>query len=220
MRTTSVARALAALVLLGCGDDSEAEPLDVTWVFESGDCASNGIETVHVTVSPQAGSPTEADFACADGVGTLGELDAGTYGIAAQGLDADGQVVAESYGATVSFGDSGPLEALEVTLHPKAADVLVTWALSSGGGCPSGVVLPYYLTLYHPPTSGSTEPTEPVAEVPEVQESCMAGQATLPSVPPGDYVVELDSRAATPAIRGTAPVSVAPGRNATVMIQL
>lgn len=220
MRAMSVATALAALMLLGCGGDSDVEPLDVAWVFESGDCASNGVETVHVVVSPQGGSPTDVEVACADGMGTVGTFDGGTYDIVAEGLDADGEVVAESFGTTVTFGDTGPLQALEVTLHPKAADVLVTWALSSGGGCPSGVVLPYYLTLYHPPTSGSTEPTEPVAEVPEVQESCMAGQATLPSVPPGDYVVELDSRAATPAIRGTAPVSVAPGRNATVMIQL
>jgi DNA-binding transcriptional LysR family regulator len=43
MRTMSVARALTALVLLGYGDDSEVEPLDVTWVFEGGDCASNGV---------------------------------------------------------------------------------------------------------------------------------------------------------------------------------
>jgi hypothetical protein len=220
MRTMSVARALAALVLLGCGDDSEGEPLDVTWVFESGDCTSNGVETVHVMVSPRDGSPTEVELACADAMGTVGKLDGGTYGIVAEGLDADGQVVAESFGTTVTFGDAGPLEAIEVTLHPKSADVLVTWTLSSGGGCPPGVVLPYYLTLYYPPPDGSTEPTEKVPEVPEVQESCMSGQATLSSVPPGDYVVELDSRAVTPAIRGTAPVSVEPGRNTTVMIQL
>lgn len=220
MRTMSVARALAALVLLGCGDDSEVEPLEVTWVFASGDCASNGVETVHVTISPQDGSPTEVELACADGMGTVGTLDGGTYGIVAEGLDADGQVVAESFGTTVTFGDTGPLEALELTLHPKAADVLVTWSLASGGGCPPGVVLPYFITLYYPPADGSTAPTDEVPEVQAVQESCMVGQATLSSVPPGDYVVELDSRAATPAVRGTAPVSVEPGRDATVMIQL
>jgi hypothetical protein len=220
MKTMSVARALAALVLLGCGDDSEGEPLDVAWVFESGDCASNGIETVRVVVSPGDGSPTEIEFACADGLGTVGKLDGGTYDIAAEGLDANDQAVAESFGTTVTFGDAGPHGAIEVTLHPKSADVLVTWTLSSGGGCPPGVVLPYFITLYHPPADGSTEPTDEVPEVPEVQESCMSGQATLSSVPPGDYVVELDSRAATPAIRGTAPVSVEPGVDATVTIQL
>ncbi|MFY0570087.1 hypothetical protein ACN28E_40550 [Archangium lansingense] len=53
----------------------------------------------------------------------------------------------------------------------------------------------------------------------EVQVSCAAGTATLDSIVPGNYVVELDTRAVTPQVRGTQNVTVKPGENAQVAFQ-
>jgi hypothetical protein len=49
--------------------------------------------------------------------------------------------------------------------------------------------------------------------------SASSRSATLKSVAPGSYVVELDSRAVTPKVKGTKPVTVLPGENATVDFQ-
>ncbi|MBX5481142.1 MAG: hypothetical protein IRZ16_04730 [Myxococcaceae bacterium] len=207
--------AAAALLLAGCGGP-EAHPLVVAWSFESGDCATNGVETVHVKVTPDAGEPKEADAACADGRVDMGVFGAGTYGITVDGRDASGKVVAINFGTSTTFGETGPFGDLEVTLHPKPADVIVTWELSNGSGCPTGVVLPYYIAIYRKPAEQNGPLTD---KVKEVQESCSAKTATLEDVAPGDYVVELDSRAVTPKVRGTAPVTVTPGTDAHVDLQ-
>lgn len=57
-------------------------------------------------------------------------------------------------------------------------------------------------------------------KVSEKQETCSARTATLTNVAPGDYVVELDSRAVTPMVKGTRTVTVRNGENATVDFQL
>lgn len=205
--------ACAVAVLIGgaCGGE-EALPLVVAWKFKSGDCTTNAVDKVRVTVTPQGAAPETAEVACAEGRTDMGVFPAGTYGIRAEGLDATGRVVASDFGTSTTFGDSGPFGDLEVTLHPKAADVVVTWSPS----CPSGVVLPYFIAVYRPPPQGSTDLTD---KVKEVQESCSSGTATVPDVAPGDYVVEVDSRAITPKVRGTQDVTVKPGEDAQVSFQ-
>jgi hypothetical protein len=83
---------------------------------------------------------------------------------------------------------------VDVTLHPKAADILVTWNIH-GNPCPPGVTLPYSITLYKPPDSAGGPLTQKVAET---QMGCQWGQATLTNVQPGTYIVELNSQAVTP----------------------
>jgi hypothetical protein len=206
---------LALGLAASCGDEEESNPLAVAWVFSQGDCASSGVETVRVTWTPTGGAGESKEFACTDGRGELGVVPGGSYAIQAEGLDAGGNVVAENFGTTTSFGDIGPFGDLEVTLHPKSANVTVSWTLSTGGTCPAQVTLPFFITLYNPPADGETELTDKVTEK---QESCASGQTTLERVAPGDYVVELDSRAVTPKVRGTAEVTVEPGQDATVSI--
>jgi hypothetical protein len=106
---------------------------------------------------------------------------------------------------------------VSLTLRPKPADVVVNWQMSSGSGCPPSVTLPYYIAIYRPPATDGGTLTD---KVKEVQESCSSKTARLTSVTPGSYVVELDSRAQTPKVRGTQPVTVNPGENATVNFQL
>lgn len=55
------------------------------------------------------------------------------------------------------------------------------------------------------------------SKVAEVQESCVSQQATLMNVPPGDYIIELDSRAVTPAVRSSQTLQVEAGEDAEVM---
>jgi hypothetical protein len=211
--------ALLAVLLVACGGDDGDTSLNVTFVFDSGDCAANGVVTVRVTWGPEGGADETVDLVCADGGGALGDTGSGgTFGISAQGLDADGAVVAESYGQTLTVGASGTGGVpIDIHLHPATADVTVTWSLSTGGSCPPGVVLPYFVTLFVAPAEDGGELVDDVAEV---QESCQSGQAVLARVAPGDYVVEVDSRAVTPAVRGTAPVTVAPGEDTTVAVDM
>jgi len=170
-----------------------------------------------VTVTKQGQSPKKKEFACADGSGSFGEVGAGTYGINVEGLDSNGKVVAQDYGATTSFGASGPPGPIDATLHPKAANVVVSWTLQGGRKCPTGVVLPYYVDVYKLPTSSGKQFGQKVGEV---QKSCSAGHAPVSDVRPGKYVVQVDSRAVTPDVKGTAKVTVEPGTDAKVSVAM
>jgi len=204
--------AIALMCLAGCVDDSENVAVAVAWVFADGDCASNGIETVRVEVTRSSGAPLTGEAACQEGRVELGTAEGGGS-IVAQGLDAGGVVRAQNYGMSVSnlqassrFGD------IEVTLHPKPSNVIVTW-----NGCPGSVILPYFITLYNPPAQTGDPLTD---DVKSVQASCSTREATLETINPGDYVVELDSRAVTPKVLGTRPVTVVAGEDVTVHIDL
>jgi hypothetical protein len=209
-----------SLAALSCSDDEGDTSLSVTWTFASGDCTSNGVETVRVSWGPAGGPFQDVDFPCASGGGKVGSTaeNGGSYFIDAEGFNANGVAVVESYGVSATF--SGPMpggHSIDVTLHPKGVDVVVSWSLSSGGVCPPGVVLPYFVTLYKAPATAGGALTDSVANT---QETCSAGQTTLTGIVPGSYVVEIDSRAVTPAVRGTAPVTVEPGQNAEVLVEL
>lgn len=209
---------LGAAPAVACGGDDADTSLDVAWIFDSGDCAANAVETVRVTWGPESSATETVDFACDDGRGTLGDIgDGGTFSITAEGLDAGGVARAESYGQTVTFsgGGTGGMP-IDIHLHPSASDVTVSWSLAGGDTCPAGVILPYFITLYVAPAEVGGELTEDVAEA---QETCSAGQVTLTGIAPGDYVAEVDSRAVTPALRGTAPVAVEAGQDAQVAVQ-
>lgn len=206
------------LLLCGCGAASKDLTLNVAWTFQAGDCASNAISRVRVTWGPAGGGTTDVEFDCSAGQGTLGQFDAtgGTYGLTAVGLDAAGVARFTHFGSSVTVSENGNGgHPIELTLRPKPADVIVTWQMRTGGGCPTGFVLPYTVTLYRPPpTAGGTRTT-----VQSTQESCSRGTATLSNVTPGDYVVEVDSRAISPMVKGEKPVTVRGGENATVDFQ-
>lgn len=204
---------------LACSGDDEADTsFNVTWSFEQGDCASNGVKTVQVSWNLGEQSPKTSTFDCSAGAGKLGEFGSGgTYGIRAEGLDAGGVARVESFGQSVTVGSSGTGGSpVDITLRPKAADVVVSWTLGGGGGCPRDVVLPYFIAVYQPPSEAGGALG---AKVGEVQESCASGNATVERIPPGDYIVELDSRAVTPAIRSTKAVTVVAGEDALVSFQ-
>lgn len=210
-------RIILVLALLGAacgpGDEGGSSTLEASWTFETGDCASNGVETVKVSASMQGGDTLEGEFACTDGSGELGEIaEGGTYSIEAQGLDADGVVRAENFGQSTTFPDGRVLGPVEITLRPKSSNVIVSW-----DGCPPGVVIPYFVALYNPPAEEGGELTDKVTEV---QETCTSGEATLMRVAPGDYIAEVDTRAVTPALRDTAPVTVVAGEDAEVSVML
>lgn len=195
------------------GDDDGATDLRVTWTFASGDCASNGIQTVRITWTPAGGAQQTADFACSAGQGTLGKLSKGaSYSITGQGLDAGGTARVESFGQMASFPDGRAFSPITVTLRPKASDIVVSW-----NGCPASVILPYFISLYSPPAmpGGALG-----ARIKQVQETCSSRKATLDRVVPGDYVVELDSRAVTPKVRATQAVTVVAGEDAAVMLNV
>lgn len=79
--------------------------------------------------------------------------------------------------------------------------------------CPGSVILPFHITLYDPPATAGDPLTD---EVKSVQESCSSSTATLTNVAPGDYVIELDSRAVTPAVYSTQDLTVVAGEDAEV----
>ncbi len=210
---------VALLAASACGGKPADLALNVAWTFSSGDCASNNVSTVRVSWGPSGATQTDVELPCAAGSGKLGELPeaGGTFTIRADGLDAGGVARVTHFGTslTVSRGGTGG-EPVTLTLRPKPADVVVTWTMGSNG-CPGSVVLPYYIALYNPPATAGG----PLgSKVKEVQESCTRRTATLTSVNPGAYVVEIDSRAVTPAVRSRKDVTVEPGVNAAVAFQL
>ncbi len=209
------------LVLAGCGaGDSGDNALNVTWTFASGDCESTSVAAVRIGWTLAGGTLTESEFPCVDGGGKLGEFaeGGGTYTITAEGLDVARVARVSSYGQTVTVGPGGNGgHPIDITLHPQASDVVVSWTVGGGGPCPQGVILPYFIALYRPPADVGGALTDKVTEV---QESCSSGQATLANVAPGDYIVEVDSRAVTPALKNTAPVTVVAGDSAAVSVDL
>lgn len=209
---------LGAVAVLGCGGGaSTSATLKVSWSFPSGDCASNGITLVRVTWGASSGTMETVDFPCAMGTGALGELPAsgGTYSLKADGLDANGVARAVNLGTTLTISKGAP-PPIELTLRPKSANVVVTWSLA-GAGCPSGVILPYFIGAYVPPAmTGGALGTKQT----ETQVTCSARTATLMNVPPGTWTIDLDSRAVQPAIKARKDVTVMPGQDATVDFQL
>ncbi len=199
-----------ALVLCGCSgsDDSDNTTLSVTWKFESGDCAANKVDKVRVTFTPPGGSATPKEFACSAGSGELTQITAGTYSIQAEGLDASG-VARFTSTQSASFPDGKVAGPLDMTLRSKPSNVIVTW-----NGCPGSTILPYQVAIYRPPASG----TALTDKVKETQASCQDKKATLEAIKPGEYVVEVDSRAVSPAVKGTQQVTVVAGEDAQVNV--
>lgn len=197
------------VALASCsGSDDANTTLTVAWKFASGDCTSNKIDKVRVTLTPPGGTASTKELACSAGSAELGTLTKGSYGISGEALDAAGKVRFTST-QTATFPDgkiSGPLD---MTFRPKASNVTVTW-----NGCPPSVILPYTITIYRPPTSGTTLTNK----VKDTQESCQTKKATLESIAAGEYVVEVDSRAVTPAVKGTQKVTVIAGDDVEVHI--
>lgn len=210
------AGAVVIMFFTACGEDPDTAPFVIAWNFASGDCVSNGVQRVRVAATPEAGAAKQGEAACSDGGVDLGVVEAGSYGVKVEGMDGTGKVVAANFGNSTSFGESGPFGELEVTLHPTPADVVVSWTMSNGGKCPPNVVLPYFIAIYRPPAMENGPLTD---KVKEVQESCSTGTATLQGVAPGGYIVELDSRAVTPKVHGTQPVTVKAGEPAQVSFQ-
>jgi hypothetical protein len=215
-RSITALLATLAVGAAACGSGSDGSTsLQASWTFASGDCASTGVETVSITWGPAGGSAQTVDFACADGAGTLGVIDAGqSVSVVAKGYDAGGVARVESYGQMVTLHQGAPNSIpVAITLTPKAANVIVSWSLPGGGGCPPGAIIPYYVILYEPPTV----PGGPLTtEVDRVQETCSAGEATIERVAPGDYVVKLDSVTTIPKVQMSAPVTLTAGEDAYV----
>lgn len=214
--------AASLLWVVGCGPDSEENQLDlnVKWAFLSGDCTSNAVSRVKVSWGATGATKEDVEFDCAAGQGKLGQFGStgGEYGITAAGLDSGGIARFTHFGTTLTVGPNGTGgEPVDLTLRPKPANVIVTWRMSSGGGCPGSVVLPYTITLFNPPAMMGGTPT---VKVKETQESCSTRTATLQDVTPGSYVVDLDSRAVTPMVKAQKNVTVLGGENAMVDFQL
>lgn len=200
------------LLLCNCINEPGSGDFLVKWNFSSGDCATNKIEKVRVKATSSDKDTLSGEAACRAPSVKIGVAGNKTYTVIAQGIDANGVVRAENYATTVSFSGNMSGPAIEVTLHPKASKVRVNW-----NGCPTGVILPYFITLYNVPLQAGGPLVD---EVTYTQITCDAGSATLTSVPPGSYILELDSRAISPKVYGKKPVTVVAGEDAVVTFSL
>jgi hypothetical protein len=206
--SAAVAFAVSVLFLCNCTNDEGPGDLMVTWEFSAGDCASNNVEKVRVRVTSADGDTLSGEASCGAAGVNVGSAGNKTYTVIAQGMDANGTIRAENYATTVSFSGSMSGSKVGVTLHPKASKVRVNW-----NGCPAGVILPFFITLYKPPLQVGGPLTD---QVTYNQVSCGNSSATLNNVQPGNYIVELDSRAISPKVYGTKPVTVVAGEDAEV----
>lgn len=205
----------AALFLLAtsCGGSDGPGALEVSWTFDSGDCASNGVESVRVTCAATGGASQVKTFPCTAGRGSMGEIGNGTYGIKADGLDASGISRAANYTTTMTVSGTGGIGSdVDVTLHPAPGTVAVSWSIN-GSSCSPGVVMNYAITLYKALPDGTRG-----ASVSEAEPSCSLGKTTIPNVPPGNYVIVLDSRAVQPAIKLVDVVTVKAGETTQVSL--
>ena len=169
---------------------------------------------MRVAITPEGRDALEQEFPCESARGSFEGSYTGSHTVLADGLDASGTIVANSFDKTVSFGESGPLGDVNVTLRPKREDVVVTWSID-GRACPVGVIIPFFVSLYE-----TTDGTSMGDQISEVQETCSKQEATLESIPPGEYILELDSRAVTPTIQATRQIRVEPGQSTEVEIEI
>ncbi|MHB8878118.1 MAG: hypothetical protein ACYC8T_30845 [Myxococcaceae bacterium] len=215
----SLCAAVAGVLLsaLACGGKPADLSLNVAWTFSSGDCTSNSVTTVRVSWGPSGETLTDVEFPCTAGGGKLGELSpsGSSYTIRAEGLDSGGVARVTHFGTTLTASSGTGGEPVDLMLRPKPSNVVVTWSKGSTG-CPTGVVLPYFAAIYNPPAQAGGPLT---SKVKEVQETCSKRTATLTDIAPGAYVVELDSRAVTPSVRGRKDVTVVAGEGAQVAFQ-
>jgi hypothetical protein len=209
------------VLMLGCGpDESGDSDVNVSWKFLEGDCTSNMVSKVKVSWTALGVAQDDVEFECSAGQGKLGQFGAmgGEYGFTAVGIDSAGVERFTHFGSSIVVGAKGTFgEPVSLTLRPKPADITVNWRMSNGGGCPGSVVLPYTITLYRPPEMAGGALT---MKVKETQESCSTRTARLEDVTPGDYVVDLDSRAITPKVKANKPITVLAGQNAIVDFDL
>ena len=205
--------ALIFWLATSCGGNDGPGSLDVKWTFDSGDCASNSVESVRITCSASDGASQTKTFPCPAGRGSLGSVSNGSYTIKADGLDASGTARARNYTTTLTISGSGGIGSnVDVTLHPAPGSVVVTWSIE-GRACPPSIVMPFTITLYKVLPDGTRD-----ASVAKAEPSCSLGTTTLTQVAPGDYVVELDSRATQPAIKLVETVTVKTGETAQVSL--
>jgi hypothetical protein len=211
---------VVSLCFFACGpEESDDLAANVTWAFLEGDCTSNLVTKVKVSWGPSGATKEDVEFDCSEGQGKVGTFSAmgGEYGFTAVGLDSAGVARFTHFSTTLTVGSRGTFgDPIDLTLRPKPANVIVTWRMSNGGGCPTGFVLPYTISLYRPPAMAGGALT---MKVTDTTESCSTRTATLENVTPGDYVAEVDSRAQSPMVKGNKPVTVRGGENATVDFQ-
>lgn len=204
--------AISTFMLFNCSNENGSGDLLVTWEFATGDCITNKIEKIHVEATSSDGDVLSGETTCSAPNVNIGSAGNKSYTIVAKGYDANGAVRVENYKTTVSFSGNGTALDVKVTLHPKASKIRVNW-----NGCPSGVVLPYIITLYNVPLQASSSLVD---EVSYTQMPCGTSYATLTNIPPGNYIVELDSRAISPKVYGTKPVTVVAGEDTEVTFNL
>lgn len=180
------------------------------------------VSKVKVSWGATGATKTDVEFDCSVGQGKLGTFGSmggmgGEYGFTAVGVDAAGVARFTHFGTTVTVGSRGTFgDAIDLTLRPKPANVIVTWRMSNGGGCPTGFVLPYEISIYRPPAMAGGALG---MKVTSTSESCSSQTATLENVTPGDYVAEVDSRAQSPMVKGNKAFTLRGGENATVDFQ-
>jgi hypothetical protein len=202
--------ACAGVGLVACGsssDDGNTE-LTVTWKFDSGDCTSNGVDKVRVTFGPAGKPGTPTEVACSVGKADVGKISAGSYGVSLEGLDASGTARFTASGSA-DYPDGKVFEPFDLTLQAKPSNVTVTWK-----GCPPSVILPYQITLYKAGADGGATSSQ----AGQTSASCSALKAVVQGVSPGSYIAVLDDQAVTPAVKGSAPVTVTAGQDAEVSI--
>lgn len=195
----------------GSGATSSAD-FNVSWSFLTGDCASNNITQVKVTWSKQGGMPNVSTYACGDGQAKVGQFDsAGTYVVTAEGLDQGGVARVYHLGTTLNLQQAGNGgHPIALTLRPKPGTVNVTWHFAGGGGCPGSTILPFFLTALQSGVDAGTSGNN------STQESCSTKAAVLGQLQPGDYVIDLDSRAVSPMVKAQKNVTVTAGDTAAV----
>jgi hypothetical protein len=218
----SRALAIGALLLaIACSSSDEEQTqtlLRVSWIFEAGDCASNGIDGVRVEWGPSGAARTRLDLACAAGGAALGPIELGRpYDVVASALDA-GAVVRALGGAQVTLTSGRPPTLdTHLVLYPALGRVLVSWSTADGAGCPGAIIVPYRVTLWEAPAVPGGALTRSVEDM---QVDCFADGATFEHVHPGPYVVEVTAISTSPRITGSAPVTVGPGDERAVHVDL
>jgi hypothetical protein len=186
---------LALLAGLSCGQD-EVAVVEVPFRFGAGDCATAEVVRVRGAVYDFDGPSPAAEgvAACAAGRVEVPDVEAGTYSIVLEGLDAGGCVThtARLDGVRVR-PPSRTTTALRLGLAPRPLEL--TWRLGDAASCDS-VGLRQVEALVQ---VGDAAPARAVF-------LCEAGRGRLPSVPAGPariFVKGLDAEG-TSIARGEA----------------
>lgn len=208
----AIAIAVAAAGLVGCGDTVDSPPkgtLTVNWEVRPRGCSQAGVEEVQIDLEFEEGTITET-YPCSQGNATIEELRPANYTMHLWGIDAAGDTTYEAEARTITVHGGGETVADPTRLTARPGELRVVWRFANGRVCGANQIETVEFALYDTDDFRVRQRTF----------DCSKGDARIPEVPPGEYLVELRAVSEESEFVGFSEVRTRRGKSAGVEVVL